>query len=197
MHRILLAAGVAIPFVYFANLFGVGAITPLFDHGSLLPSELGREGMPHALLFNTGLVVVGVLGLLASAGLFVGLRAVGGNLILSALTALSFVCFGIAMIMAGVFALPNPLHYGFNIILAGLFTPLLGALAFKGGGAARWIVFAGFLAGFGALAINAGVGGIATRENFGWIARAHGFVAFSTIAFLCYALTRAQPRRQT
>ncbi len=196
MHRVLLAAGVAIPFVYFANLFGVGAITPLFDHGSLLPSELGREGMPHALLFNAGLIAVGVLGLLASAGLFLGLRAIGGNL-MSALTALSFVCFGIAMIMAGVFALPNPLHYGFNIILAVLFTPLLGALAFKGGGAARWSVFAGFLAGFGALTVNAGVGGIATRENFGWVARVHGFIAFSTIAFLCYALLRAQPRRQT
>jgi hypothetical protein len=34
MRSFLLAAGIAIPFVYFASLFVVGALTPGFGHGA-------------------------------------------------------------------------------------------------------------------------------------------------------------------
>jgi len=183
MRAVLLAAGIAIPVLYFANLIGVGALTPRFDHGAALPSELGRDGMANAALFNIGLVAVGACALMASVGLWLGLRAAGANTILSALTALSVACLGVAMVMAGAFALPNPLHYGFNIIAGMLLSGLFGAFALSGG--ARWLALAGFLVG---LALNAGVGGVASESNIGWIIRLHALVAFSTIAFVCWAV---------
>lgn len=182
MRNILLAAGIAIPFIYCATLFGVGAITPGFDHGSQLPSELGRDGAANALVFNAGLLAVGACALLASAGLWLGLRTVGTNIILALLTALPVACLGISMVMAGAFPLPNPLHYGFNIIAGMLLTGLFGALVLKG--AARWIALAGFLAGLAALALNAGVGGVATEANIGWIIRLQALIAMATIAFV-------------
>jgi hypothetical membrane protein len=190
MRTWLLIAGILIPVVYFANLFGVGAMTPFFDHGASPPSELGREGRSHAALFNAGLIVVGVLSVLAATGLFLGLRHISGGVILAGLTMLSMLAFGVSMLMAGAFPLPNPLHYGFNIILLALLTPLFGALALKGGGADRWIVLAGFVAGLSLLAINAGVGGVASASNIGWIVRAHGAVAMLTFAYLCWAALR-------
>jgi hypothetical membrane protein len=200
MRTVLLAAGIAIPFLYFANLFGIAAMTPGFDHGSQLPSDLGSEETARAVrqtlqcthcagsvvAFNIGLIAVGVCALLASAGLWLGLRASGANPILALLTALSVACLGIAMVMAGAFPLPNPLHYGFNIIAGMLLTGLFGAFVLKG--AARWIALAGFMAGLGVLALNAGVGGVATENNIGWIIRLHALIAFSTIAFVCWAV---------
>lgn len=183
MRTLLLAAGVAIPFLYFATVFGVGAMTPSFDHGAQLPSELGRESMANALLFNAGLIAVGICGLLASLGLWLGLR--GGKAIsdiLAFLVALSVACLGVSMVMAGAFPLPNPLHYGFNIIAGMLLTGLFAAFALKGG--ARWIALAGFVAGLGALALSAGVGGIATEANIGWIIRLQALIAMATIAFV-------------
>lgn len=191
MRAILLAAGVAIPFVYFATLFGVGAVTPGFDHGAQLPSELGRDGMANAALFNVGLIAVGLCGLLASAGLWLGLRASGTNAILALLIALTVACLGVSMVMAGAFPLPNPLHYGFNIIAGMLLTGLFATFALKG--VARWIALLGFVAGLVALALNAGVGGIATEANIGWIIRLQAFIAMATIAFVCAAVMRRSP----
>lgn len=191
MRTFLLAAGVAIPFVYFATLFGVGALTPGFDHGSQLPSELGRYGMANAALFNAGLIAVGVCGLLASLGLWLGLRARGTNAILTLLIALTVASLGVSMVMAGAFPLPNPLHYGFNIIVGMLLTGLFAVFALKSAG--RWIALIGFLAGLGALALNAGVGGIATETNIGWIIRLQALVAMATIAFVCFAVMRRTP----
>ncbi|MGH6950080.1 MAG: hypothetical protein ACREH4_04365, partial [Vitreimonas sp.] len=101
MRNILLLAGVTIPAIYFANLFGVGAVTPGFDHGSTLPSDLGREdagGAPQ--IFNLSLIAVGVCGVLAAIGLFLALRA-----------------FGVSMISYGVFPLPDPRHHSLDLLL--------------------------------------------------------------------------------
>lgn len=191
MRTVLLAAGIAIPAVYFANLFGVGAITPGFDQGSLLPSELGREGMANAALFNAGLIATGVCGVLAALGLFLGLKQISGGFILATLTALGMLAFGASMIVYGIFALPDPRHYSASIpIILSMLTPVFGAFALKPGGGDRWILLAGFVAGLGMIALSAGLGGFANESNVGWIVRAHGAVAFATFAYLCWATLR-------
>ncbi|GAN00536.1 hypothetical protein U91I_04202 [alpha proteobacterium U9-1i] len=191
MRTFLLAAGIAIPFVYFANLFGVGAITPGFDQGALLPSELGRDGMANAMLFNAGLMATGACGVLAALGLFLALRQNSGGVILAGLTALCMLAFGVSMIVYGVFSLPDPRHYSPSLlIIASMLAPLFGAFALKPGGADRWILLAGFVAGLGMIALSAGLGGFATEQNVGWIVRAHGAIAFATFAYLCWAVLR-------
>jgi hypothetical membrane protein len=188
-ERLLLAFGVAVPFIYFANLFVGGWLTPGFDQASQMPSELGIAGLPYAGLFNAGLIAVGVALLLGAAGLAIGLPKTGVHWVMAALTALSVALPGFAMVMAGAFPLPNPLHYGFNVIVAGAFTPLLGAFA-VGAGSARFVLFAAFALIVAINAVTIGVDGAMTPSNVGWWVRGLGLVAFSSTAFLCWVVMR-------
>jgi hypothetical membrane protein len=144
MIRILLGAGVALPFVYFGAQIAAMALNPGFDMATQQPSELGCCDAREPLIANVGFLVTGACGLLGGVGLGIGLRKLGGNLILAALAGLGMVLFGVAMTMSGLFPLPDPLHYGFGLFPAGLLAPLFGALAFKGGGPARAIVLGAF-----------------------------------------------------
>jgi hypothetical protein len=189
MIRYLLACGVAVPFVYFANLFVAGWMTPGFDHGAQLPSELGLAGLPFAGPFNAGLIAVGVALLLGAFGLAGGLRRIGAHWILAELTSLSIGLAGFAMTMAGLVPLPHPLHYGFNVLVAGAFAPLLGAAA-AGAGRARVVLFAAFAAIIGILVLTRLAGGLVEPSNVGWWVRGLGFIAFSSMAYLCWAVMR-------
>ena len=205
MRNILLIAGIAIPVIYFANLFGVGAVAPGFDHASALPSELGSEDMGRAMrgaaqcthcftanyIFNAGLIAVGACGALAAIGLFLALRVISNGVVLAGLTALCMLAFGISMMSYGVFPMPDPRHHSLDMLLIlSMLTPLFGALALKDSGADRWIVLAGFAGILAMIALNAGFGGIANETNIGWIVRAHGAIAFATFAYLCWAALR-------
>lgn len=70
-------------------------------------------------------------------------------------------------------------------MLAGILAPLFGALALKGGGAARWILLAGFAASLVIAALSMGMGGLVSEANVGVFSRLLALVAFSTIAYLC------------
>lgn len=188
-ERLFLAGGVAVPFVYFANLIGVGLLTPGFDQASQMPSELGAAGAPCAGLFNAGLIAVGIALAAAAIGLTLGLRKIGAHWILAALTGLSLALPAFAMTMAGLFPLPDPLHYGFNVLLAGAFTPLLGGVA-VGAGHQRFVLFAAFAALVAINAVTISVDGAMTPSNVGLWVRGLGLVAFSSTAYLCWSVMR-------
>ncbi len=147
--------------------------------------------MANAALFNAGLIAVGVCGLLAAFGLFLALGAISGGAIGAGLTGLAMLCFGASIISYGLFPLPDPHHHSLDaLLIVSMLTPVFGAFALKNGGADRWIIIAGFVAGLGMIALNAGLGGIANETNIGWIVRAHAGVAFATFAYLCWAALR-------
>jgi hypothetical membrane protein len=187
--RLLLGCGAAVPFIYFANLFVFGRLTPGFDHASQMPSELGVASVPFAALFNAGLIVVGVALVLGAVGLAIGLRKIGAHWVLAELTSLSVGLAGYAMAMAGLIPLPDPLHYGFNVIVAAALTPLLGAFA-VGAGYARVVLLAAFAAIVAINAVTIAVDGAMTPANVGWWVRGLGLVVFSAIAYLCWAVMR-------
>lgn len=188
-ERSLLAGGVALSFVYFANLIAGGLLTPGFDYASQMPSELGVAGAPYAVLFNAGLIAVGVTAGLGAAGLFVGLRQIGAHAVLALLTAVSLGSVAFAMTMAGLFPLPDPLHYGFNVLLAGGLTPLLGALA-VGAGRARFVLLAAFTALIAINAVASAVDDAMTPANVGLWVRGLALVSFSSTAYLCWVVMR-------
>src|SRR5262245_20427120 len=147
MRNLLLIAGIAIPVVYLANLFGVGAMTPGFDQSTTLPSELGRDGMANAALFNAGLIAVGACGVLADLGLFSTRRDITGAFILSSRIARCFLACATVIVVYGVFPHPDERHHSLDILLiASMFAHVFGALALKHSGADRWIVLVGFVA---------------------------------------------------
>lgn len=187
--KFLLAGGVALPFIYFANLIVGGLLTPGFDHASQMPSELGVAGVPYAGLFNAGLIAVGVALAFGAGGLLLGLRKLGVHWGLAALTGLSLALPAFAMAMAGLFPLPNPLHYGFNVLLAAAFTPVLGAIA-VGPGRARAVLLAALALMIAMNAVTISVDGAMTAANVGLWVRGLALVAFSSTAYLCWAVMR-------
>jgi hypothetical protein len=188
--RTLLAAGVAVPVVYFASQIAAMLLNPGFDIAARQPSELGCCGASAPIVANVGFLATGVCAILGGAGLSLGLRKGGGNLILASLAGLGMSLFGVAMTMSGLFPLPNPLHDGLGLFSAGLLAPLFGALALNNGGAARWLILAGFALSAVIVALMFGVGGVVTADNLGYFSRALALAAFPTIAFLCWTVMR-------
>lgn len=190
MTRAFLATGVGVPVVYFASQIVAMALNPAFDIATQQPSELGCCGAHLPLMANVGFLLTGASAIAGGVGLFLGLRQVGGNVVLAALAGLGMLLFGVAMTMSGIFPLPNPLHYGFGLFPAGLLAPLFGALALKNGGAARWIVLVSFALSAVLVALMFGVGGVVTEANLGYFSRGVALIAFPTIAFLCWTVLR-------
>ena len=191
--RLLLGTGVAVPVIYFANLIVAEVQTPEVDPWSQLPSDLGVAGLAWAPVFNAGLIAVGSAAALGAVGLFLGLRVIGANIVLTALTGATMLVAGGVMVMAGLFPLPDPLHYGFNLLPVGMLTPLFGALALgaaKDAGRERAIIFAGFVAIVSIVIATGSIKGLASRETVGLWSRGLGLIAFSTIAFLCASALR-------
>lgn len=191
--RLLLAAGVAIPIVYFTNLIVAEIRTPEVDPWSQLPSDLGVAGLAWAGVFNAGLVAVGAAAALGAIGLLLGLRAIGANVVLSACFGATMFVAGVVMAMAGLFPLPDPLHYGFNLLPVGMLTPLFVALALgaaKDVGRERAIVLAGFVAIITLVIAAGSIKGLVARETVGLWSRGLGLVAFSTIAYACFSVMR-------
>jgi hypothetical membrane protein len=193
LARALLAAGVAVPIIYFTNLIVAEVRTPEVDPWSQLPSDLGVAGLAWAGVFNAGLVAVGAAAVLSGIGLFLGLRAIGANSVLRACAGATMLVAGVVMAMAGLFPLPDPLHYGFNMLPVGMLTPLFVALALgsaKDAGRERAIIFIGFVAIVALVIATGSIKGLVTPDNVGLWTRGLGLVAFSTIAYACFSVMR-------
>lgn len=191
--RVLLAGGVAVPVIYFANLIVAEVRSPAVDPWSQLPSDLGVASVAWAPVFNAGLIAVGLAAVAGAAGLFFGLRRIGANILLSAMTGVAMLVAGFVMAMAGLFPLPNPLHYGFNLLPIGMLTPLFATIALgaaKDAWRERAIIFAGFVAIISIVVASETVEGLVVRENAGMWARGLALIAFSTIAFVCLSVMR-------
>ncbi len=187
--QLLMAGGIAMPLLYAVTLLVAGLLYPGYSTIAQAPSELGVAGAPCPQMFNTGVVVTAVSAIAGAIDLIFGLQRLGSGGFLAVLTGVSMALLGLAMAMAGLFPLPNPLHYGFGLTMAGLFTPLLGALALRRVGniaAFRWFLFVAFVAGPILLAINLGAGAVMTTSHAGLWLRALALVCFPAIGLLCW-----------
>lgn len=179
----LLAAGMVLPAAYLGALIIGTLLFPGFDHGARLPSDLGGPGAPNPFPFNVGLILTGLCGIAGGAGLLLALRSLRQPIV-GALAGLTLLLFGIAMSMAGIFPLPNALHYGFGLTAAGAFTPLAGAFALKGRD--RVILLAAFALTLALFLIGSGLGGIVNETNVAWWVKGMALVLFPAMAVLCW-----------
>jgi hypothetical membrane protein len=124
-----LRLGVAIPFLYFGVQLVAAPCYPDYDAVAQVASELGSERSPCAAIFNGGVLLTGVVALVAALGLLRGLLRLGGNRVLAWATALALVSVGLATLMSGLYPLPHPRHGG-GPVGAGMFVlPMLLAAA--------------------------------------------------------------------
>lgn len=191
--RILLWAGILIPVVYFGLLIAAPLIYPGFSYVTQYASEMGSADARYPAVFNTGVMLCGVLGLVASFGFFHAVRRLGGNTLLAALTGLTLFLFGIATFMGGRFPMPDERHGGYGLGLALNLAPLFLALALWRVRSLRgFCVFllAVFVVMAFFIAVMFGVGGLVTRANVGLWQRGNALAGFPWIGIAAWVLRK-------
>lgn len=116
------------PLVYLVTLGMSGILNPSVDVLQQEPSELGRVNAAYPFVYNFGMVATGLAGLLAGGGL-VKSRSSGRGLPWSAGAGVTILLASVGVMMAGIFPLPDPRHYGFGLTTAAALTPVFGAVS--------------------------------------------------------------------
>jgi hypothetical membrane protein len=125
LEKTLLVAGLALPILYFANVFGSSLFYPGYSHITQYASEMGSNSATYPAVFNTGVMLVGVAAMAAGAGFFLTLRRLSINFVLLLLVGVCMVLFGVSFIMAGIFPMPDERHNAFGMAIGIHLVPLL------------------------------------------------------------------------
>jgi len=142
-------------------------------------------------------MLAGVAAIGAAALLVRGLSQLGGAWLWSVLAAVALALWGVAMVMGGLFPMPNDLHGGFGLGLAGPLVPLFLIFALRtipGTKGMRWFLGIVFIASVVLLCIMFGLGGLVTRANVGLWQRANTFAGIPWLAVFGVWLSRGQSR---
>jgi len=191
--RVLLWAGILIPVVYFGLLLIAPLLYPGFNYVTQYASEMGSADARHPMVFNTAVMLCGVLGLVASFGFFHAVRRLGGNSLLAALTGLTLLLFGIATILSGWFPLPDERHGAYGLGLAFQLSPLFLALALwrvRSLRGLRTFLLVVFVVMTFFVAVMMGVGGLVTRANVGLWQRGNALAGFPWLGIAAWRLRR-------
>lgn len=191
--RSLLLAGIFIPVVYFGLLLIAPLIYPGFNYVTQYASEMGSTAARYPAVFNTGVMLCGVAGIVASFGFFLAVRRLGGNTVLAGLTGLTLFLFGIATFMGGKFPMPDERHGGYGLGLGLQLAPLFLALALWRVRNLRGLcifLLAVFAVMTFFIAVMFGVGGLVTRANVGLWQRGNALAGFPWIGIAAWYLRR-------
>lgn len=197
LEKSLLNAGIAVPLIYFGNLILTPLFYPGYNHVTQYASELGGPDAPRPYIFNTAIMLLGVAGLVAGAGLFLGLRRLTGKTLLPALLGLILLLFGVSMVMGGLFPMPDERHGGFGLGMGVHLGPLLLALALRKrpnlrGLRVYLLITTVLMIAF--FAIMMGVGELVTRANVGIFQRLYALNLFPWIGIGSYFVKRELER---
>jgi hypothetical protein len=199
LDALLARLAIAVPVLYFGVLLVGAATWPGYSHVTQYASELGGPGAPRPAIFNVGIVVMGIVCVLSSLGVFLAARRLGGQAVLSALGALCVALFGVAMVMGGLHPMPDPLHGAYGLGLAMIPAPLLIALALRGrqglGGLNAYLV-ASFAFVLATMVVMMGVGHLVTRANVGLWQRGNALAMFPWLGVTGWVLAGRLERRQ-
>lgn len=116
-----LGFAVLIPFIYYGIQIFSAAYYPGYSFVRQVASELGSDHAARPMIFNIGIMVQGVVTLIASFGFLRATLRLGVNRALSLLIFLALATNGIQMLWAGYFPLPNPRHAGQPVFMIAMF----------------------------------------------------------------------------
>lgn len=170
MGKLLPWALIGIPVLYYFALFAGAATYPGYSHVTNYASELGAAGAPYPALFNISIILSGIAAIVAALLLPAELGRFGAKRLWAVLAAIAVGLWGIAMVMGGLFPMPDDRHGGFGLGLAGPLIPLFLLLSLMSVADTRGIrIFLGitFVASIVMLAIMFGVGALVTTANVG------------------------------
>ena len=185
--RLAAWALVAVPLLYYLALFGGALAYPGYSHVTQYASELGAAGAPYPGLFNNSIIAAGLAAILGGYALLAGLPRIGGIRLWAALAAITLALWGVAMVIGGMFPMPDERHGAYGLALAGQLTPLFTLLAIRGvgdAGAFKLFLAVIFLVSTALLAIMMGVGELVTLRNVGLWQRAYSGSSIAWLAVL-------------
>ena len=198
MRKVSLGALIAVPFFYYFGLLIGAATYPGYSHVTRYASELGAADAPYPALFNLSIIAGGIAALLGSIGLVGALRDLSGARGWAIAAGVALALWGAAMVMGGMFPMPDDRHGGFGLGLAGPLVPLFVLLAIRKVPEARGMkLFLGFIfvGSVVLLAIMFGVGELVTRRNVGIWQRINSGMSIPWIAALGWWLLRRSAKK--
>lgn len=192
-ERILLTAGIAVPILYYANLLVSSLFYPGYSHITQYASELGGPDATWPAIFNTTVVLLGICGIAAGFGYTFALRRLTGKTALPVLAGLLLGLFGVAMVMGGLFPMPDERHGAYGLGMAVQLAPLFLWLAlrkYEGLRGLKVFLLVTFVVSLAMFAIMMGVGQMVTRANVGLFQRMYSLTSFPWIGIASYYLRR-------
>jgi hypothetical membrane protein len=120
-----LVFAVGLPIVYFGAQLAAAPFYPNYSFNHLVASWLGSGNSTRPWIFNVGLLLTGVTGVVGSYGLFRAFRQSAG-LVLGLLVGIAVLVIGVTTFKSGVYPLPDPRHnsWGFLTLFI-IIAPLL------------------------------------------------------------------------
>lgn len=170
MQRLFVGGLILAPLFYYVGLIAGAATYPGYDHATRYASELGAADAPYPWLFNYSIIACGIAAIVAAAGLAPTLRRFSGGWGWASAAAVALALWGVAMIMGGLFPMPDERHGAFGLGLVGPLVPLFALLAlWKAPQSAAIKIFLAFIfiGSVVVLAIMMGVGGLVRLDNVG------------------------------
>lgn len=177
--------------LYFATVVIASLTWPGYSHVTQYASELGSAAAPLPWLFNGGILLAGLFGVLGSVGLFRYFRAQGRPLA-GGIAAVALACWAIGLLFGGWFPMPNPLHNGFGVMLGVVLLPPALLAALRGRRHARETAFlvAWMVLMYALLLVMFGVGALVATGNVGLWQRAFALTLIGGIGAACLMLRR-------
>jgi hypothetical membrane protein len=198
-RKLFLWALIVVPICYYFGLIAGAATYPGYSHITRYASELGAAAAPYPALFNVPIMIGGALALLASIGVAIALHDLSGGWLWAVPAGVALACWGAAMVMGGMFPMPDLRHGGFGLGLAASVVPLFVLLAVRKlpdtTGMKLFLAFI-FVGSVIVLAIMFGLGHLVTRHNVGIWQRINSGISIPWFAVLGFWLLhrRAAPR---
>lgn len=187
------------PLFYYVGLIGGSLLWPGYSHATQYASELGSAAAPYPMFFNVNVILCGLAALVGGIGLTHALHRLSGKRGWATAAGISISLWGVAVIIAGLYPMPNELHGAYGLAIAGQLTPLFALLALRNVEGARGLkIFLGiiFVASLAMFAIMMGVAGPLKRANIGIWQRINSGLGIPYLAVLGWVLLqRLRPGR--
>jgi hypothetical membrane protein len=186
------------PVFYYVALIGGSLLWPGYSHVTQYASELGSSASPHPMFFNGNVILCGLAALIGGFGLAHVLTQLSGSRNWAIAAGVSISLWGIAIMIAGLYPMPDDRHGAYGLAIIGQFTPLFAWLALRkveGLGGLKTFLMIIFVASFALFAIMMGIGGMVTRANVGIWQRVNTAIGIPYLAVLGWVLMQQVKRR--
>ena len=191
MNRQLLWGLILVPVFYYLGLICGALLWPGYSHVSQYASELGSAAAPYPMFFNINVILCGLSALVGGIGLTHALARLSGKRGWATAAGISIALWGVAIIIAGLYPMPNELHGAYGLAIAGQFTPLFALLALRNVEGLRGLkafLVVIFVASLALFAIMMGVAGPLKIATIGIWQRINSGLAIPYLAVLGWVL---------